>query len=141
MVILYPEMGVVLLVNIVNRSRSRLTSCLLRKQARHQCDVCTPSSDCLVVYNQFVTAAILFEFLESIKNIQLPVWKRGARQVPRLVFYDSKSASKLAMTMLTWFADDRFKMSSSNLTTEMVVFVKANISVTIVYLTVKDDPK
>ena len=33
----------------------RLTSCLLKKQARHQSDVCTPSSDCLVVYNQFVT--------------------------------------------------------------------------------------
>ena len=30
-------------------------------------------------------AAILFEFLESINNIQLPVWKRSVRQVPRLV--------------------------------------------------------
>ena len=26
----------------------------------------------------------MFEFLESINNIQLPVWKRSARQVPRL---------------------------------------------------------
>ena len=30
----------------------RSTSCLLKKQARHQCAVCKPSSDCLVVYNQ-----------------------------------------------------------------------------------------
>ena len=108
-----------ILVNIVNRSRPRLTSYLLKKQARHQFDVCTPSSNCIVVYNQFVTPkkcmaatvsrflrsrqeninnskfesswyeqskkpAILFEFLESIDSIQLPVWKRSARQVPRL---------------------------------------------------------
>ena len=26
-----------------------------KKHARYQCNVCTPSSDCLVVYNQFVT--------------------------------------------------------------------------------------
>ena len=43
----------------------------IKKQARHmQCDVCTPSSDCLVVYNQFVTlkkciAAIVNKFLKS----------------------------------------------------------------------------
>ena len=47
-----------------------LTSYLLKKQARHQCDVCTPSSDCLVVYNQFVTlkkcmAATVNKFLRS----------------------------------------------------------------------------
>ena len=55
------------LVNIVNRSRPRLTSCLLKKQARHQCDVCTPSSDCLVVCNQFVTLKklIVNKFLRS----------------------------------------------------------------------------
>ena len=35
------------LVNIVNRSRHRLTSCQLKKQTRHLCDVCTPSSDCM----------------------------------------------------------------------------------------------
>ena len=57
-------------VNIVNRSRPRLTSCLLKKQARHQCDVCTPSSDCLVGYNRFVTlkkcmAATVNKFLRS----------------------------------------------------------------------------
>ena len=40
--------------NIVNRSRPRLTSSLLKKQARHLCDVCTPSSDCLVVYTEKV---------------------------------------------------------------------------------------
>ena len=67
------------LVNIVNRSRPRLTSCL--KQARHQCDVCTPSSDCLVVYNQFVfvtlkkcMAAMVNKFLrschENINNLK-----------------------------------------------------------------------
>ena len=57
-------------VNIVNRSRPRLTSCLFKKQARHQFDVCTPSADCLVVYNQFVTlkkcmAATVNKFLRS----------------------------------------------------------------------------
>ena len=51
-------------------SRPQLTSSLLKKQARHQCDVCTPSSDCLVVYNQFVTpkkcmAATVSRFLRS----------------------------------------------------------------------------
>ena len=51
------NMSMYLLVNIVNWSRPRLTNCLLllKKQARHQFHVCTPSSDCLVVYNQFVT--------------------------------------------------------------------------------------
>ena len=37
---------------------ARLTSCLLKKHARHQFVVCLPLSDCvvrLVVYNQFVT--------------------------------------------------------------------------------------
>ena len=33
-----------------------------------------------------INAAILFEFLESINNMQLPVWKRSARQVPHLAF-------------------------------------------------------
>ena len=28
----------------------------------------------------------MFEFLESLNNIQLPVWKRSARQVPRLTY-------------------------------------------------------
>ena len=32
-----------------------LGSCLFKKHARHQCDVCMHLSDCLVVYNQFVT--------------------------------------------------------------------------------------
>ena len=68
-----------LLVNIVNWSRPRLTSCLLKKQTRHQSDVCTPSSDCLVVYNQFVTlkkcmAATVIKFLrsrqENINNLK-----------------------------------------------------------------------
>ena len=93
-------------VNIVNRSRPRLTSCLLKKQARHQCDVCTPSSGCLVVYNQFVMlkkcmAAPVNKFLRSLQeNINnwkfesswyeqykwRPFWKRSARQVPRLAW-------------------------------------------------------
>ena len=67
------------LVNIVNRSRPRLTSSLLKKQARHQCDVCTPSSDCLVVYNQFVTqkkcmAATVSKFLRS-RQENINNWK------------------------------------------------------------------
>ena len=35
------------------------------------------------------TAAILFQFLESIimNNIHFPVWKQSARQVPRLHFH------------------------------------------------------
>ena len=66
--------GTYVVVNIVNRSRPQLTSCLLKKQARHQCDVCTPSSDCLVVYNQYVTlkkcmAATVNKFLSRVRKI------------------------------------------------------------------------
>ena len=67
------------IINIVNRSRPRLTSYLLKKQARHQCDVFTPSSDCLVVYNQFVTlkkclAATVNKFLRS-RQENINKWK------------------------------------------------------------------
>ena len=69
----------IILVNNVNRSRPRLTSCLLKKQARHQCDVCTTLSDCLVVYNQFVTlkkcmAATVNKFLRS-RQENIHKWK------------------------------------------------------------------
>ena len=58
------------IVNIVRLSRPRLTNYLLKKHVRHQCDVCTPSSDCLMMYNQFVTltkymAATVSKFLRS----------------------------------------------------------------------------
>ena len=67
------------IVNIVNRSRSGLTSSLLKKQARHQCDVCTPSFDCLLVYNQFVTpkkcmATTVSRFLKS-RQENINNWK------------------------------------------------------------------
>ena len=50
-----------------------LASCLLKKHARHQFDVRPPSSDCLVVYNHFLT---LKKCLPAVFNVTLGKYKQ-----------------------------------------------------------------